>query len=256
MVVYSFSPKILLSRNAYLDCSLNIIRFKGSQSLSLVIETSNLKKTYTLDKLPVYALRGVDLQVKKGDFISILGPSGCGKSTLLNMLGALDKPTEGRVVIDGIDVSSLNSGQLSELRRKIGFVFQFFNLIPRYTAKKNVEMPLIVAGVKKKERGKRSQELLESVGLKERMNHKATELSGGEKQRVAIARALSNNPSYLLMDEPTGNTDSKTTEEIVDLIKRLNRQEKVTTIIVTHDRQVASQTNRTLEMLDGRIVRD
>ncbi len=148
-----------------------------------------------LDKLPIYALRGVSLKVEKGDFVSILGPSGCGKSTLLNMLGALDKPSEGKVIIDGIDVSSLNSGQLSELRRKIGFVFQFFNLIPRYTAKKNVEMPLIVAGVKKKERERRSKELLESVGLKERMNHKTSELSGGERQRVAIARALSNNPS-------------------------------------------------------------
>ena len=223
--------------------------------LSLVIETIDLKKSYMLDKLPIYALRGVNLKVEKGDFVSILGPSGCGKSTLLNMLGALDKPSEGKVIIDGIDVSSLNSGQLSELRRKIGFVFQFFNLIPRYTAKKNVEMPLIVAGVKKKERERRSEELLESVGLKERMNHKTSELSGGERQRVAIARALSNNPSYLLMDEPTGNTDSKTTQEIVSLIGRLNREEGVTIIIVTHDRSVANQTKRKLEMLDGKIVK-
>jgi len=214
-----------------------------------------LKKSYMLDKLPIYALRGVNLKVEKGDFVSILGPSGCGKSTLLNMLGALDKPSEGKVIIDGIDVSSLNSGQLSELRRKIGFVFQFFNLIPRYTAKKNVEMPLIVAGVKKKERERRSEELLVSVGLKERMNHKTSELSGGERQRVAIARALSNNPSYLLMDEPTGNTDSKTTKEIVSLIGRLNREEGVTIIIVTHDRSVAKQTKRKLEMLDGKIVK-
>jgi len=195
------------------------------------------------------------MRVEKGDFISILGPSGCGKSTLLNMLGALDKPTEGSVVINGNDVSTLNSGQLSELRREIGFVFQFFNLIPRYTARKNVEMPLIVAGVKKKERSRKSQDLLKSVGLGDRMNHKAAELSGGERQRVAIARALSNNPSFLLMDEPTGNTDSKTTEEIMEIITRLNREGGVTTIIVTHDRNVAFQTKRTLEMLDGRIVR-
>lgn len=208
-----------------------------------------------LDKLPVHALKGVDMRVERGEFVSILGPSGCGKSTLLNMLGALDKPTEGKVLIDGIDVSYLNSSQLSELRRKIGFVFQFFNLIPRYTARKNVEMPLIVAGVKKKERAGRSEELLASVGLGERMNHKATELSGGERQRVAIARALANSPSYLLMDEPTGNTDSKTAKEIVDLIKRLNKEQSVTTIIVTHDRQVAEQTNRKLEMLDGKILR-
>ena len=207
-----------------------------------------------LDSLPIHALRGIDLKVEKGDLISILGPSGCGKSTLLNMLGALDKPTEGRVIIEGTDISSFNSGQLSELRRKIGFVFQFFNLIPRYTAKKNVEMPLIIAGMKKKQRSEKSENLLVSVGLKDRINHKATALSGGERQRVAIARALANNPSYLLMDEPTGNTDSKTSQEIVDLIKTLNREDEVTTIIVTHDRQVAKQTKRILKMLDGQIV--
>jgi putative ABC transport system ATP-binding protein len=222
--------------------------------LSFVIETSNLRKTYMLDKVPVRALNGIDLTVEKGELISILGPSGCGKSTLLNMLGALDKPTEGKVLIEGVDISTLNSGQLAVLRRRIGFVFQFFNLIPRYTAKKNVEMPLIVSGMKRKERIKRSEDLLVSVGLENRMNHKATALSGGEKQRVAIARALANNPSYLLMDEPTGNTDSKTTQEIVDLIKKLNQEDKVTAIIVTHDRHVAEQTNRILEMLDGRIV--
>ena len=196
----------------------------------------------------------IDLRVEKGDFISILGPSGCGKSTLLNMIGALDKPTEGKVIIEGTDISSFNSGQLSELRRKIGFVFQFFNLIPRYTAKKNVEMPLIIAGMKKKQRSEKSENLLVSVGLKDRINHKATALSGGERQRVAIARALANNPSYLLMDEPTGNTDSKTSQEIVDLIKTLNREDEVTTIIVTHDRHVARQTKRILKMLDGQIV--
>lgn len=221
--------------------------------LAAVIETLNLKKTYMLDSLPIHALRGIDLRVEKGDLISILGPSGCGKSTLLNMLGALDKPTEGKVIIEGTDISSFNSGQLSELRRKIGFVFQFFNLIPRYTAKKNVEMPLIIAGMKKKQRSEKSENLLVSVGLKDRVNHKATALSGGERQRVAIARALANNPSYLLMDEPTGNTDSKTSQEIVDLIKILNREDKVTTIIVTHDRQVAKQTKRILKMLDGKI---
>jgi putative ABC transport system ATP-binding protein len=222
--------------------------------LAAVIETLNLKKTYMLDSLPIHALRGIDLRVERGDFISILGPSGCGKSTLLNMLGALDKPTEGKVIIEGTDISSFNSGQLSELRRKIGFVFQFFNLIPRYTAKKNVEMPLIIAGMKKKQRSEKSENLLVSVGLKDRINHKATALSGGERQRVAIARALANNPSYLLMDEPTGNTDSKTSQEIVDLIKTLNREDEVTTIVVTHDRQVAKQTKRILKMLDGQII--
>jgi putative ABC transport system ATP-binding protein len=214
----------------------------------------NLKKTYMLDSLPVHALRGIDLKVEKGDLISILGPSGCGKSTLLNMLGALDKPTEGKVIIEGTDISSFNSRQLSELRRKIGFVFQFFNLIPRYTARKNVEMPLIIAGIKKRQRSEKSEKLLINVGLKDRMNHKATALSGGERQRVAIARALANNPSYLLMDEPTVNTDSETAQAIVDLIKKLNRKDKVTTIIVTHDLHVAEQTNRIVKMLDGQIV--
>jgi putative ABC transport system ATP-binding protein len=227
---------------------------RSLEILAAVIETLNLKKTYMLDSLPIHALRGIDLRVEKGDFISILGPSGCGKSTLLNMIGALDKPTEGKVIIEGTDISSFNSGQLSELRRKIGFVFQFFNLIPRYTAKKNVEMPLIIAGMKKKKRSEKSENLLVSVGLKDRINHKATALSGGERQRVAIARALANNPSYLLMDEPTGNTDSKTSQEIVDLIKTLNREDEVTTIIVTHDRHVARQTKRILKMLDGQIV--
>jgi len=237
-----------------LKCAYKESCVRGLRILSLVIETLKLKKIYMLDKLPVCALNGIDLRVKKGELISILGPSGCGKSTLLNMLGALDKPTEGKVLIEGTDISSLNSGQLAVLRRKIGFVFQFFNLIPRYTAKKNVELPLIVAGMKKKERVKRSEDLLVSVGLKDRMNHKATALSGGEKQRVAIARALANSPSYLLMDEPTGNTDSRTTQEIVDLIKKLNQDDKVTAIIVTHDRHVAEQTNRIIEMLDGRII--
>jgi putative ABC transport system ATP-binding protein len=222
--------------------------------LQSVIETYNLKKNYLLDNVPVQALRGMDLKVEKGELVSILGPSGCGKSTLLNMIGALDKPTEGKVLIEGIDISILNSGQLAELRRKIGFVFQFFNLIPRYTAKKNVELPLVVAGIKKKERTKRSLELLESVGLKDRVEHKATALSGGERQRVAIARALANNPSYLLMDEPTGNTDSKTTQEIMDLIIKLNREFDVTAIIVTHDISVAKQTRRIIRMLDGKIV--
>lgn len=221
--------------------------------MQCVIETHNLKKTYLLDNVPVQALRGIDLKVEKGELVSILGPSGCGKSTLLNMIGALDKPTEGKVLIEGIDISSLNSTQLAELRRKIGFVFQFFNLIPRYTARKNVELPLIVTGMKKKNRTKRSLELLESVGLKQRIDHKATALSGGERQRVAIARALANNPSYLLMDEPTGNTDSKTTQEIMDLIIKLNQEDNITAIIVTHDISVANQTNRIIKMLDGKI---
>ena len=222
----------------------------------IIVETTNLKKTYMLGKVPVNALQGVNLKIKKGDFIAILGPSGSGKSTLLNMLGALDKPSEGTVKINDVDVSTLNDNRLTDLRRTIGFVFQFFNLIPRLSAKGNVELPFSIAGVGKSERRKRTEKLLEEVGLKERMNHKPSELSGGERQRVAIARALANNPGFLLMDEPTGNIDSKTSKEIIGLIKGLNQEQGVTIIVVSHDQFVASQTKRVVKMLDGLIVQD
>jgi len=221
-----------------------------------VVETADLKKTYILGKVPVNALRGVNLKVEKGDFVAILGPSGSGKSTLLNMIGALDKPTEGKVFIDGVDVSTLNDNQLADLRRSIGFVFQFFNLIPRLNAIGNVELPMAVSGLGKNERRKHAEELLETVGLKERMKHKPAELSGGERQRVAIARALANNPGFLLMDEPTGNIDSKTAKEIIGLVKRLNEDEGVTIIMITHDQQLASQATRIVKMLDGSIIKE
>ena len=221
-----------------------------------VVETADLKKTYILGKVPVNALRGVNLKVEKGDFVAILGPSGSGKSTLLNMIGALDKPSEGKVFINGVDVSTLNDNQLADLRRSIGFVFQFFNLIPRLNATGNVELTLSIAGLDKNERRKRAEELLESVGLKERMKHKPAELSGGERQRVAIARALANNPRFLLMDEPTGNIDSKTAKEIIGLVKRLNKDEGVTIIMITHDQQLATQAKRIVKMLDGSIIKE
>ena len=221
-----------------------------------VVETADLKKTYILGNVPVNALQGVNLKVEKGDFIAILGPSGSGKSTLLNMIGALDKPTEGKVFIDGVDVSTLNDNQLADLRRSIGFVFQFFNLIPRLNAIGNVELPMAVSGLGKNERRKHAEELLETVGLKERMNHKPAELSGGERQRVAIARALANNPEFLLMDEPTGNIDSKTAKELMGLVKRLNKDEGVTIIMITHDQQLATQAKRILKMLDGSIIKE
>ncbi len=220
----------------------------------LIIETVNLKKTYMLGNIPVNALQGVNLSVEQGDFLAILGPSGSGKSTLLNMIGALDKPTEGKVFIEGIDVSKLNDNDLADLRRRIGFVFQFFNLIPRFTARQNVELPMAITS--RKNRRKRAEELLASMGLRERINHKPSELSGGERQRVAIARALANNPKFLLMDEPTGNIDSKTSNNIIDLVKRLNKNEGVTIIVVTHDQHVASQTRRVVNMLDGLIMQD
>jgi len=219
-----------------------------------IVQAVNLKKTYLLGKVPVEALRGVNLKVESGDFLAVLGPSGSGKSTLLNLIGALDKPTEGKMLIEGVDVSTLNDNQLADLRRRIGFVFQFFNLIPRFTARENVELSMSIAGMGSAERRKQAEDLLETVGLKERMNHKPTELSGGEQQRVAIARALANNPKFLLMDEPTGNIDSKNANEIIGLIKRLNEEKDVTIIMVTHDQRLAAQTKRTVQMFDGVIT--
>lgn len=221
-----------------------------------IVETVDLKKTYILGKVPVDALRGVNLRVEKGDFVAILGPSGSGKSTLLNLIGALDKPSEGKVLIDGVDVSSLNDNQLADLRQSVGFVFQFFNLIPRLSAMGNVELTLSIAGLGKAERKKRAESLLSTVGLGERMKHKPAELSGGERQRVAIARALANNPSFLLMDEPTGNIDSKTAREIMDLIQNLNSKKGVTIIMITHDEQLATRAKRIVKMLDGEVVEE
>jgi putative ABC transport system ATP-binding protein len=224
--------------------------------MTTIVEAFDLKKTYMLGKVPVNALRGVNLKVENGDFLSILGPSGSGKSTLLNLIGALDKPTEGKMLIESVDVSTLNDNQLADLRRRIGFVFQFFNLIPRFTARENVELSMSIADMSRAERRKQAEDLLETVGLKERMNHKPTELSGGEQQRVAIARALANNPRFLLMDEPTGNIDSKTANEIMGLVKKLNKEKGATIIMVTHDQHLAEETKRTVQMFDGTVLKE
>jgi putative ABC transport system ATP-binding protein len=224
--------------------------------VTTIVEAVDLKKTYMLGKVPVNALRGVNLKVESGDFLAILGPSGSGKSTLLNLIGALDKPTEGNMLIEGVDVSTLNDNQLADLRRRIGFVFQFFNLIPRFTARENVELSMAIAALSKADRRRRTEDLLETVGLRERMNHRPAELSGGEQQRVAIARALANNPKFLLMDEPTGNIDSKTASEIIGLIKRLSEEKAVTIIMVTHDQRLAGQAKRIVQMFDGLIVQE
>ena len=223
--------------------------------MDTIIEAINLKKTYMLGKVPVEALRGVNLKVEKGDFLAILGPSGSGKSTMLNLIGALDKPTSGVLKIDGVDVSKLNENQLADLRRRIGFVFQFFNLIPRFTAKDNVELSMAIADASRAESGKKAEELLETVGLKDRKKHKPAELSGGQQQRVAIARALANNPRFLLLDEPTGNIDSKTANEIIGIVKNLN-EKGVTIVMVTHDQSLAGQAKRTVQMFDGLITSD
>jgi len=222
--------------------------------MTTIVEAIDLKKTYMLGKVPVEALRGVDLKVETGDFVSILGPSGSGKSTMLNMIGALDKPTSGTMLIDGVDISKLNDNQLADLRKRIGFVFQFFNLIPRLTAKDNVELSMSIADMGKAERKKKAIDLLETVGLKDRINHKPAELSGGQQQRVAIARALANSPKFLLLDEPTGNIDSKTASEVIALVNKLNTEQNVSIIMVTHDQHLAREASKTMQMFDGEIT--
>jgi len=225
--------------------------------MSAVIETRNLKKRYQMGTLDVFALSGVNLRVEAGEFMSIMGPSGSGKTTLLNLIGALDKPTEGKVLIKGTDISKLSDDELAELRnREIGFVFQFFNLMARMSALQNVEMPMAFAGVSQGVRKKRATELLERVGLGDRLDHKPTELSGGEQQRVATARALVNNPSVVLCDEPTGNVDSKTGEEIMEILRKLNNEQQQTFVIVTHDPLVAKRVDRIAHMQDGLIVKE
>lgn len=219
-----------------------------------LVEAVDLTKTYMLGKIPVEAVRGVNMKVETGDFVSILGPSGSGKSTMLNLIGALDKPTSGTLLIDNVDISKLSDNQLTDLRKRIGFVFQFFNLIPRLTARDNVELSMSIADIGRAQRRKRAIELLESVGLKERINHKPSELSGGQQQRVAIARALANEPKFLLLDEPTGNIDSKTASEVMGLLKKLNVENRVTIIMVTHDQHLAREAKRTVQMFDGQII--
>jgi len=207
--------------------------------------------------VPVLSLDNVSMKIAAGELVVILGPSGSGKSTLLNMLGALDKPTRGKVLIDGVDVSTLDSLEMARLRlRKIGFVFQFFNLIPRLTALENVEFPLIAAGMGRRERRDVALGLLASVGLQGRVDHRPSELSGGEQQRVAIARSLVNDPKIVLMDEPTGNLDSKTSAETKALVERLNREKGQTFIVVTHNPVFRESADHIIYLLDGRIDRE
>lgn len=219
-----------------------------------IVQIENLTKTYYLGKVPVPALKGIDLNVKKGDFVSITGPSGAGKSTLLHLLGLLDTATSGRLILAGNDISKLKETQLADLRLKhIGFVFQFFNLFFEMTALENVMLPLMMVGNSNGNLQSKAKQLLEEVGLKERIEHKPSELSGGQQQRVAIARSLINNPEILLLDEPTGNLDSQTTEEILELLREFNRKGQ-TIIFVTHEQFLADKAKTKVKIVDGKIA--
>jgi len=221
-----------------------------------IVRLEGVTKVYRMGKVEVQALRGVNLSVKRGEFIAILGPSGSGKSTLLNMIGCLDKPTSGKVFIDGKDTSRLNENELAALRReKIGFVFQQFNLIHTLNALENVALPMLFAGIRRAERMKRAKNLLEKVGLSHRIYHKPMELSGGEQQRVAIARALANNPEIIVADEPTGNVDTDTGNAIMEIFEQLN-EERRTIILVTHDFDIAAHAYRKFRMKDGTLLND
>lgn len=224
--------------------------------MGALIHIENMKKIYNPGENEVRALDGIDLDIEKGDLVAIVGHSGSGKSTLMNMLGCLDTPTSGKYVLDGQDVASMTDNQLADVRNKeIGFIFQGFNLISNLDAVGNVELPLVYRGVSKNERKQLVMEALKSVGLEDRMKHKPNEMSGGQQQRVAVARAVAAKPPIILADEPTGNLDTKSTQEIMEILKELHRSGR-TVIIITHDEEIASQAHRVIRILDGRIEED
>ncbi|CAN2325463.1 ABC-type lipoprotein export system, ATPase component [Fusobacterium sp. oral taxon C10] len=220
----------------------------------MIITVDNINKTYKNGSLELQVLKNISFKVDKGEFLAIMGSSGSGKSTMMNILGCLDNQYEGRYILDGIDISKSTENELSEIRnKKIGFIFQSFNLLPRLTALENVELPLVYSSIPKEERHKRANELLEMVGLKERTHHRPNELSGGQRQRVAIARALVNNPSIILADEPTGNLDSKSEGEIIEILQKLNKMGK-TIVIVTHEPSIGEIAERKIVFKDGEII--
>jgi putative ABC transport system ATP-binding protein len=222
-----------------------------------IIEIKNLSKVYDAKTIPVYALNGINLAFSEGEFTSIVGPSGSGKTTMLNLLGGLDSPTGGEIMIDNTDITGLKSRQLIDFRlRNIGFVFQSFNLIPVLTAKENVEFIMQLQGVNKEQRDRRTFELLKSVGLNDKVNTRPNKLSGGQQQRVAVARALASKPKFILADEPTANLDSKSAENLLEIMEKLNREENITFIFSTHDARVVAKARRVITLEDGKIVGD
>jgi len=222
-----------------------------------VVETDRVAKQYKRGKIPVAALNGVSMRVLRGEIVGIIGPSGSGKTTLLNLIGGLDTPSGGKVVVDGVDLGRLGESELAEYRlRKVGFVFQFYNLLSTLSALENVKLPMALANVPKKDQDDRARDLLKTVGLGDRLHHRPDELSGGEQQRVAVARALANGPSVILADEPTGDLDSKSAKRLMDLIKELRTDQKVTFVVVTHDPIVIAQCDRAYAVRDGKVTHE
>ena len=225
--------------------------------MNKVIEVNGVEKIYNPDTLPVHALRGINMEVKEGEFTAIVGPSGCGKSTLLNIIGGIDNPTSGGIRVGGIDISTLSSNQLIDFRKEnIGFAFQAYNLIPVLTAKENVEFVMLLQNKSKAERTHRSEELLNAVGLDDKMTKRPSELSGGQQQRVAVARALASKPKFILADEPTANLDSTSTSTLLDIMKEMNEKEGITFVFSTHDQRVIDKARRVLTIEDGVVVKD
>lgn len=229
----------------------------GMSDSSIALKIENLSKIFDTTSGKFVALNRINFVIKKGEFVSIVGPSGSGKSTLLNMIGALDQPTQGKVFIDGVDISSLSNSDVATLRNlKIGFIFQSFNLINRSSVQKNVELPSIISGMNKEDRNRRSLKILKALGILDKANQKPVNLSGGEQQRVAIARSMINNPSIILADEPTGNLDTKTGEEIFNMLKKLSNKFGRTIIMVTHNQELAEKTDRSIYIRDGIVEKD
>ncbi|HTA83838.1 MAG TPA: ABC transporter ATP-binding protein [Bacteroidia bacterium] len=225
--------------------------------MSNVIEAHNLSKVYNPKTIPVYAINGVDLQIEEGEFTALVGPSGSGKTTLLNLIGGLDSPSGGEVKIAGVDITNMNENKLIDFRlQNIGFVFQAYNLIPVLTASENVEFVMLMQKKPKREREETARKLLQEVGLNDRLNNRPSELSGGQQQRVAVARALASKPRFILADEPTANLDSKSTENLLEIMAKLNKEDKMTFIFSTHDQRVIDKARRVVTLVDGKIISD
>ncbi|MEM3590118.1 MAG: ABC transporter ATP-binding protein [Candidatus Bathyarchaeia archaeon] len=257
LLLYSFA---LLASLAALKPAAPILERPEAQSPvgeDLAVKVVDLTKVYKTGLVEVPALRGVNLEVRRGEFVCIVGPSGCGKSTLLNLLGALDKPSGGKIYIDGVDISRMNDGELAKFRNeKIGFVFQAYNLVSRAKVLQNVELPSVVKGLPRSERARKARDLLEAMGIGSKLQQKPTALSGGEQQRVAIARALMNDPTFVLADEPTGNLDSKTGREVWEMLRKANRERNATIIVVTHNLELARESDRIIYLRDGLVERE